>query len=308
MGGEQMAVAEIDAAKQEAFGAQLMSMLNGASLTLLASIGHETALFDTLSRMPASTSADVATAAGLDERYVREWLGGMVVGRFVEFDPKTQTYWLPPEHAAFLTREAGTDNLAFFSQYFGLIAGVQEDVVHAFRQGRGVPYSSYPRFQELQAEETTRVFDAALIESIVPLIPKGLERLEAGAEVLNVGCGHGHAINLLAKRFPASTFVGIDISAGGIAAATAEAKSLQLRNARFDVMDATQVHSNYDIIPAFDVIHDLAHPAEVLGVIATSLKDGGTFLMSEVAASGNLEQDSEHPLAATLYAFSVFIA
>ena len=87
-----MVVAEIDAAKQEAFGGQLIGMLNGASLTLLASIGHETALFDAMSLMPASTSADVAIAAGLDERYVREWLGGMVVGRLVQFDPKTHTY------------------------------------------------------------------------------------------------------------------------------------------------------------------------------------------------------------------------
>ncbi len=181
-------------------------------------------------------------------------------------------------------------------------------MVAAFRDGGGVPYSSYPKFQELQAEETARVYDAALVDTIIPLVPGPPERLgsDAGLDVLDVGTGQGHAVNLLARAFPAGRFTGVDVSEGGVAAAREEAARLGLRNAHFELADAAAVTGRYDLVTAFDVIHDLARPAEALAAVAGVLRDGGVFLMRDIAASSRLEENLDLPLGPTLYAFSVF--
>ena len=107
---------EFDSAKAEAFAGQLLTALNYGSLCLMASIGHRTGLFDAMSGLPPSTSTEIAHKAGLNERYVREWLGAMVTARVVEVDPTSTHYRLPAEHAAFLTRAAPADNIAVFTQ------------------------------------------------------------------------------------------------------------------------------------------------------------------------------------------------
>jgi 2-polyprenyl-3-methyl-5-hydroxy-6-metoxy-1,4-benzoquinol methylase len=284
----------------------MVDVLNKSALALLTSLGHQSGLFDTMATLPPSTSADVAKAAGLDERYVREWLGGMVVGGFIEYEPAGETYALPPEHAASLTTEAGPDNLAGMMPYIGLMGEVEQQVVRCFRDGGGVPYTSYPRFQALQAEETARVYDAALVSTIVPLVPDLPERLRAGLDVLDVGTGQGHAPLVLAQAFPAGRFHGLDRSEAGIEAARAEASRLGVDNVRYTVADSTQISGEYDLITAFDVIHDLAQPAETLAAIAGALRDGGTFLMCDIAASSRLEKNTEHVFGPALYCFSVF--
>src|SRR5947209_1840794 len=105
-----MATQVIDEAKAEAFGGRMVGLLNEGFLGLLISLGHQTGLFDALAELPASTSEQIAAATGLQERYVREWLGGMTVGRVIDYDPDSGTYRLPPEHAASLTRAAGPNN------------------------------------------------------------------------------------------------------------------------------------------------------------------------------------------------------
>lgn len=296
----------LDPAKQEAFAGEVVDVLNKAVLALLASAGHQCGLFDTLAALPPSTSAEIAKAADLDERYVREWLGGMVVGGFVEYEPERQTYVLPPEHAASLTTAAGPDNLAGMMPYIGLIGEVEQQVVRCFREGGGVPYSAYPRFQAMQAEESARVYDLALVDTIVPLVP-GLDgRLRAGIDVLDVGTGQGHAPLVLARAFPASRFHGLDQSEAAIETARAEAARAGLDNLRYTPADSTQITGEYDLITAFDVIHDLARPAETLAAIARALRAGGTFLMGDIAASSKLEENLEHPFGPALYGFSVF--
>ncbi len=302
-----MATAEVfDQARAEAFAGQMLGVLNGASLAAMASIGHQTGLFDTMATLPAATCEHIAAAAGLNERYVREWLGAMVTGKIVDYDPAAKTYSLPAEHATCLTRAAGPDNLAFFTQYFSLMGQGEQQVVESFRNGGGVPYSAYPRFQELQAEETARVYDATLIDVTLPLVPGLVERLQDGIEVLDIGCG-GHAVNLMARAFPRSTFRGYDMSEEGVAAARAEAQRWGLSNAHFDVKDVATLDETerYGLITAYDVIHDLAQPAKVLGAVAAALHPDGTFLMIDIAASSNLEENLDHPLGPTLYTFSV---
>ncbi|MBD0843354.1 class I SAM-dependent methyltransferase [Streptomyces sp. TRM68416] len=295
-----------DTARQEAFAGEVLDVLNKSALALLTSVGHQCGLFDRLAELPPSTSAEIAEAADLDERYVREWLGGMVVGGFLQYDPERRTYALPPEYAACLTTAAGPDNLAGMMPYIGLMGEVEQQVVRCFREGGGVPYSAYPRFQSLQAEETARVYDLALVDTVVPLVPGLVERLGKGIDVLDVGTGQGHAPLVLARAFPASRFHGLDRSEEGIATARAEAARAGLGNLHYTVSDSTRITGEYDVITAFDVIHDLAQPAETLAAIARALRPGGTFLMGDIAASSRLEENIGHPFGPSLYAFSVF--
>ena len=303
-----MATQVLDQTRAEAFGGRMLSLLNDGCLGLLISVGHQVGLFDTLADLPPSTSTQIAAATGLNERYVREWLGGMVVGKVVEYDRATVTYRLPAEHATSLTRAAGPENLAFFTQYFALVGGVEQGIVECFRHGGGVPYSAFGRFQELQAEESAPLYDTALVGAILPLAPGLVERLTAGAEVLDIGCGHGHAVNVMARDFPQSRFTGYDFSEEGVAAGRAEAARLGLDNAHFAVADVVTIgdRDRYDLITAFDVVHDLAQPAETLRAIAGALKPDGRFLMMDIAASSDLDGNIDHPIGPFLYAASVF--
>ncbi|MCG6495418.1 class I SAM-dependent methyltransferase [Kitasatospora sp. A2-31] len=301
-----MSVREPDPAKQEEFAGRTVQVLNDACLGFMTSVGHQTGLFDTMAGLEPSTSTEIADAAGLNERYVREWLGGMVVGGFVEYDPDGARYRLPPEHAASLTRAAGPENMAGLMQYLALMGEVEQQIVEAFRKGGGLPYSAYPRFQALQAEESARVYDLALVDGIVPLVPGLADRLRAGIDALDIGTGEGHAVNILARAFPASRFTGVDISEKGIGAAKAEAARRGIDNARFEVVDSAELTGAYDLVTAFDVIHDLARPAETLAAVARALRPDGVFLMGDIAASSRLEENVDHPLGPALYAFSTF--
>lgn len=301
-----MTTPELDMDKKDAFAGNMLNILNGAGLTLMISIGHQTGLFDAMSNLPPSTTEQIAQALELNERYVREWLGSMVTGKIIEYTPAEKTYWFPPEHAAFLTRAAGPDNLAVFAQGVSLLATVEDQVIQSFRSGGGVPYSAYPRFQQLQAEETRGVFDATLVQRILPLVPGLVNRLNSGIAVADFGCGQGHAINVMAQAFPNSRFVGYDFSEEGVDVGRTEAAQLHLSNAKFEVRDlaSSPQESVFDLVTAFDVIHDLAHPSTVLRNIADSLRSDGIFLMVDIAASSNLEENVEHPLGPILYAVS----
>lgn len=151
-----------------------------------------------------------------------------------------------------------------------------------------------------------QVLDSSLLQVTLPLIPGLVERLQAGIDVADIGCGSGHALNLIAQAFPRSRFVGYDFSQEGITVAQDEARRLGLTNTRFEARDVSRldVPDHYDFITAFDSIHDQARPAEVLRAIAKALRSGGVFLMLDVRASSQLEENMQHPLAPFLYTIS----
>src|SRR5262249_15597611 len=256
----------IDPGKAEAFMGKMAGFLNGASLGFMLSIGHRTCLFDTLAGFPPATAAEISPAAGLNGRYVREWLGAVVTGGIVDYDPAAHTYRLPPEHAGALTRAAGPNNLARIAQQFAIFGSVEGQLVDCFRHGGGVAYAAYPGFHAFVSEVTGPIFDASLIEVTLPLVNGIIDRLKAGIDVADVGCGAGHALNLMARAFPNSRFVGYDFSADGIALAREEAQASRLTNARFEVKDAATLDGTvlFDLITVFDAIHDQVHPARVL--------------------------------------------
>lgn len=301
-----MSINELDQAKSEAFAEKMVGVLNNASIALMTSIGHQTGLFDTLDELPPATSAQIAVAADLNERYVREWLGAMVTGRIVDHDPLDGTYFLPPEHSAWLTREAGPDNMAAVMMFIPLLATVEQDVIESFQNGGGIPYSSYPRFQQIMAEDSGAIHDASLIDQTLPLVPGLIERLQSGIEVADVGSGRGHAVNLMAQAFPNSQFTGYDFSKEGVAAGRSEAEEMGLSNAHFDVKDVAKLDmvERFDFITAFDAIHDQAQPAIVLQGIVNALRRDGTFLMVDVAASSNVDENLDHIVGPYLYTVS----
>ncbi len=290
----------------EEFAERMVGAIDSASLAILLSIGHQTNLFDTMAGLPPATSAQIADAAGLNERYVREWLGGVVASRVVEFDPAAQTYSLPAHRAAVLTHAAGPDNLARVAQFIPLLGEVEQKIVECFSRGGGLPYSEYPRFHTLMAEMSGQVFDAALIDGILPMADGLPELLAKGVDVADFGCGSGHAINVMAQAFPASRFTGIDFSDEGLATARAEAQRLGLTNATFVAKDVANLDMTeaYDVITAFDAIHDQARPARVLENIYRALRPGGVFLMVDIKASSKVEDNVGVPFASYLYTVS----
>jgi 2-polyprenyl-3-methyl-5-hydroxy-6-metoxy-1,4-benzoquinol methylase len=301
-----MTIQEFDQAKAEAFAEQMMKVLNGGAMSLMTSIGHRTGLFDAMVGLPPNTSEQLASAANLNERYVREWLAAMVVGRIVEYDPEDGTYYLPQEHAAFLTRAASPDNIAVTAQLIPLMGSVEDGIVESFKIGGGLPYSAFPRFHEVMAEDSGQTVVAALTDHILPLVPGLTERLKNGIEVLDVGCGSGRALNLMARKFPNSRFTGYDFSEEAIARARAEAEEHGMSNVRFEVKDVAILDekARYDLITTFDAVHDQAKPAAVLKGIAGALKDGGVYLMQDIAGSSHVHKNMDHPIGPLLYTVS----
>lgn len=295
-----------DQARCDALAQTLIQRMNEIGLGLMTSIGHRTGLFDAMSGLPASTSQEIADAAGLQERYVREWLGAMVTGRLVDYDPSTRTYRLPAEHAALLTRAASPNNLAAMMQWTAVLASVEDQTVEKFRHGGGVCYEHFHRFHEVMAAESAQTVVAGLFDHILPLVPGITDRLRSGLRVMDVGCGSGLALITLAQAFPRSRFVGYDLSKEAIEAARRQARRRELTNIEFDTRDATELghDADFDLVTAFDIVHDQKAPDAVLRQIRRALKPGGVFLMQDIRASSFLEKNLDHPLGSFLYTIS----
>ena len=297
----------LDAERHEAFGERVVGMLNAASLSFMISIGHRSGLLDTMRRLErAATSEEIAAAAGLDERYVREWLGAMVTGLIIEYDPNTGCYQFPLEHAAWLTRDAAPNNMAGAMQFMSVLGKIEDEILRCFQNGGGVPYEKFDRFHEVMAEESFQTVVSALDKYILPLVDDLISILEEGADAVDVGCGRGLALMHLAERFPNSRFVGYDFSQEAIGWAAGEAKRRGLDNLRFEVRDAARLddQERFNVIFAFDAIHDQIDPHAMLAGIHRALRSDGLFLAQDIRSSSHLEKNLEHPVAPFLYTIS----
>ncbi|MGH3863228.1 class I SAM-dependent methyltransferase [Actinokineospora sp.] len=301
-----MSTPTIDESKVEEFAGTLFDTYSKSLLTFMIDIGHRTGLFDAAAQGPA-TSAELAARAGLQERYVREWLGALTTGGVFEYDPGTAAYTLPAEHALCLSG-GGSANLAPTSLITALLGSHLDELVTAFREGGGVSYDRFrPRFTSVMDGMSRGYFDGQLIDGVLPLTGDLPLRLDAGIRVADIGCGTGHAANLLAAAYPASEFVGYDLGADAVDQARAEAASMGLTNVRFEVQDVAALPSAppFDAVFAFDAIHDQADPAGVLRAIHAALAPGGVFVMFDTKASSNLEDNVGNPIAPLLYSVSV---
>jgi SAM-dependent methyltransferase len=304
-----MASTTYDESRAEAFAGRVLDMLNDGALAVMTSVGHRTGLFDALAPLDGATSQELADAAGLDERYVREWLGAMTAGRIVELDPATSRYSLPAEHAAWLTRAASPDNLAVEAQWITSLSNVEDDIVECFRSGGGVPYERYPRFHEVMAEESAQTVLSVLFSHILPLVPGMSGRLEAGTSLLDLGCGRGRALLMLAERFPASTFRGYDLSTDAIAFAREQARVRGLENVSFEQRDLSSFDVDaepeaFAFVTTFDAVHDQARPLALLTGIRRTLEPNGVYLMQDIQGSSHHHENVDHPGGPLLYMIS----
>jgi 2-polyprenyl-3-methyl-5-hydroxy-6-metoxy-1,4-benzoquinol methylase len=288
------------------FADDIFKIINGGTLSLMISIGHRTGLFDAMKEMEPAGFETIAGKANLYPRYVKEWLGAMVTGNIVEYDEDTDSYYLPAEHAASLTRSAGADNIGIFSQYISVLGGVEDEIIKCFYEGGGVPYEKFHRFHDVMAEDSGQSVLSSIFDHILPLVPNLSDNLKQGISVLDIGCGSGRAINMLAEAFPKSSFVGLDLCEEPIFKARKEADEKGNINTWFEIMDLTTYHSDtkYDLITAFDVIHDQARPDKVLSMVYNTLKDDGVFLMQDIDGSSNISKNKNHPLGSMLYSIS----
>jgi len=302
-------MSHFDALKADEFANRLIGALNEAAMCVMLSIGHRTRLFDHLDGQAPLSSEALARQSGLDERYVREWLNALVVSRIVDYNAAEKTYVLPAEHAAYLTRRSTDGNIGVFAQYISIMGSVEDDVIECFRNGGGVPYEKFPRFHEVMAEDSGQTVLSSLESHILPLIPGLTQKLEKGIKVLDVGCGRGRAINLLAELYPSSHFTGYDLSEAAIAFANNEAREKGLTNVTFIAKDVTDFNETvdskqYDLVTTFDAVHDQAKPSNVLKGIFRVLKDDGVYLMQDIHASSNVHNNMDHPVGPLLYSLS----
>ncbi len=300
------AEAAYDRQEAEAFLERMAATVDAGAITLMISLGHRSGLFDVLAGLPPSTSAEIAEAAGLSERYVREWLAATVTGGILRYDPATRRYTLPPAHAACLTRDAALGNLAVAGQMLAMVAKAEDRVLACFETGAGTRYDDYPCFHQVMAEDSAQTVVAQLFDSVLPLAPELPGRLAAGIEVLDAGCGRGKALLALAERYPQSRFTGYDLCPDAIESARDAAGAAGLTNLRFEVRDLTgfDQRSCYDLVTSFDAVHDQKDPQGLIAGLYGALRPGGVYLMQDIGGSAQLENNGDFPMAAFLYTIS----
>ena len=293
-----------DAVKQ--FGGRLLGLYTGSVLTKLIDIGYEVGLFEA-SRAGPATSEELAGRAGLKERYVREWLGAMATSGIYRYDPASGRYELPEEHAVLLTGQSA-QNMAPHSRILEHFGSHLAKLKACFRSGGGVPYSAYrPVFTQCMDDVWRRIYDQTLITGFIGGVAGLAERLREGISVLDVGCGTGHAVNVMAREFPRSRFRGYDIAEDAIGAARKEAQAMGLANASFDVVDvaALPAEPTFGLITAFDAIHDQKDPDAVLRGVRGALAPEGSFLMVDFKFSSRVEDNVGNPFAPMYYGISL---
>jgi 2-polyprenyl-3-methyl-5-hydroxy-6-metoxy-1,4-benzoquinol methylase len=297
---------QFDKDRAKAFGAKMIGVLNGGAMSLMLSVGHKTGLLDSMDGEPPRTVEDIAQAAGMHPRPVREWLSGIACFGIIDYDAEAETFYLPPEHAGLLTRRAGPLNLATSCQYVALLGEVEDEVADSFADASGVAYDRYPKFQSLMAESSGQRYEMTIVDQIVPILPGGADAFERGIDVADVGCGSGRALGIFGKAFPNSRFVGFDISEQGIEAARRNSSDAGLDNVSYQQRDAAALdeHERFDLVVTFDAIHDQAHPDRVLSGVHAMLKPGGTYLCVEPKASSSLEDNLGDVMSPFLYTVS----
>jgi len=288
--------------KMSDFAQKMTDILNYGALNLAMGIGYKNLIFDVLEELnKPATIEEITAASKLSKRYLKEWLGIMVTGKIIELSQtmdEEPTYLLPPEHASFLTRKSGSNNLGVYTQEIPLLTScAMEAVNRGFQTGEGVPFSQYPDFQVFMGQLADVKHEQVLTQLFLPAVDNGklVDRLTAGIRVCDLGCGQGVALNIMAKAFPKSAFVGIDNHEVAIGVGRNEAQNTGLSNVVYKNQDAAKIVGNkeffkeFDYICAFDAIHDQSHPLDVLKGIHYMLAPGGLFSMIDIKASSNHE-------------------
>ena len=281
--------------------AQVFEWLRGSYIVLAVDVGIRSGAWDTLRRLERGTAEEIAEAGGLSPRHVREWLAVLTTSRLVRYDPVTATYAAAPGLLAARFPPGPPATVAF--------AALAPAVAETMKTGGGLSYADYgPSFVEMLDNGSRMATDLFLLDAWIPCVDGLRDSLAAGVSVAEIGCGTGHATNVLARAHPASRFVGFDINAEALRRGDAEAREWSLDNVTFERRDVVSLPDDgaYDVILAFDCIHDQAHPRRVLAEVRRALKPDGVFVMVEPRTSSNLEDNLDDPHATYHYVVSLF--
>jgi 2-polyprenyl-3-methyl-5-hydroxy-6-metoxy-1,4-benzoquinol methylase len=306
-------------AKREAFANKMSDILNYGALNLAMGLGYRLGLFEVMDAMGRPSRCDaIAAQAGLDARYVREWLGVMVCGGVVELQNNDEDggdrFHLPREHADLITRRAGSANLGVYTQEIPLLTHCAMDgVLGGFRTGQGVGYHHYPQFQQFMGQLADAKHREVLVSTFLPAVDNGsvIRQMASGIQVCDLGCAEGVALMLMAEAFPRSTFVGLDVAEEALDTARTAAAEQGLKNVTFIRQDAAVLNEtssllgSFDYVTAFDAIHDQTRPLDALRGVHALLKPGGAFSMVDIAAGSRLADNQDHPMGAFLYTVSL---
>jgi SAM-dependent methyltransferase len=307
---ETLSTAQDGPARLEAFIARLVNDAGAAATAPLVVLGDRLGLYKALAgAAEGMTSHDLAAATGTHERYVREWLAAQAAAGYVDYRPDTARYGLSPEQALAFADE---DSPAFFVGSFEILCSNVIDrpkIEQAFRTGAGVGWHEHDAMLFCGCERFFRSgYLAHLVADWLPALDGVVERLEQGARVADVGCGHGASTIIMAQAFPNATFVGFDYHDGSIAHARAAAEKAGVADrVRFDVARAQDfADSGFDLVTIFDALHDMGDPETAARHIRSALAPGGTLMIVEPLAGDRLE-DNLNPVGRLYYASSTMI-
>jgi SAM-dependent methyltransferase len=300
---------DVNPDRLNAFMGKMVTDVGSAMNASLMLLGDKLGLYKELAAKGPMTSADLAKATGTTERYVREWLSAQAASGYIEYDAKTNKFSMLPEQAMALADE---DSPVFLGGVGDIVWATFLDepkVADAFKTGKGVGWN---RRSECLFCGTARFFRTGykhhLVQEWLPALDGVVKKLERGAKVADVGCGHGVSTRLMAEAFPKSHFYGFDYHEGSIEAARDQTKQAGLSDrVQFDVHSAkTYPAEGYDLVCFFDCLHDMGDPIGAMKHVRESMAADGTCMLVEPFANDRLE-DNLNPVGRLYYAASTMI-
>jgi SAM-dependent methyltransferase len=301
--------AAIDGQKLEQFVFRAVEEVGATLNAALVVMGDKLGLYRALAGAEALTSVELARRTGVSERYVREWLNAQAAGGYVEYEAAAGTYTLPPEQAVALTDD---ESPAYLPGFFQIALGTVIDsprIVESARAGEGVGWHEHNHDVFEGCERFFRPgYNANLISSWLPALDGVVAKLEAGATVADIGCGHGASTILMARSYPNSTFVGTDYHAGSIETARKRAEEAGVADrVRFEAVPAAEHPGDgYDLVTTFDCLHDMGDPVGAARRVRRLLASDGTWMIVEPMAGDRIE-DNLNPVGRAYYGFSTFL-
>ena len=299
----------IDEAKLEAFMGQAVTDMGAIISAPLMVIGEKLGLYKAMAHAGPLSSQEVADRAGVAERSVREWLRNQAAGGYVEFDPASDRYTLPDEQAMALADE---DSPVYVLGVYDSIASLyadEEKILEAFKSGDGMGWHEHdPRLFHGTERFFKPGYRAHLVEEWIPALDGVKPKLEAGAKVADIGCGHGASTVIMAEAFPNSEFTGFDYHDGSIEQARQRAENAGVgERVRFETAAAADYPGNdYDLVTVFDCLHDMGDPVGASTHVHGTLAPDGTWMIVEPYANDAVEENL-NPVGRVFYGASTVI-
>jgi len=296
----------IDDAKLHEFVGQMLSDLGGAASIAMVRMGEALGLYKTLHARGPMTAVELATAAAVNERYLREWLSHQAASNYLSYDPSTRKFEMRLEQAMVFAID---DSPVYMVGAFDIMAALldsQEKVQPAFKIGGGVPWGDHTSCFFCAVGRFFRPgYHNNLVSNWLPALDGVVAKLEHGAKIADVGCGHGWSTVMMAKAFPNSQFIGYDFHPGSIEHAAAHAREHGvIANTRFQVATAKKYpEKDFDLVAFFDCLHDMGDPVGAAAHVRQSLKPEGSWMIVEPMAGDKLE-DNVNPVGRLYYAGS----